>query len=299
MSSYEEMIKQIDQELSDIEYVEREAAKKGLQPGDYDLFSALSARKEDRQKEEADALEKANKKEQVIPNSTSTYTEDNGTLKVVQPESNEPLNPDAVTVKKSGTYVDVGDQNKPQGMTGSLYTNVDPAAYQLSLAQTGDKTTLTTDPDFMDKVIENMVSNNLTKSTEQLNTLAKTGSSKDQAEIVKGNINMSDPEAKKEIDSSPEIKAWIKANEKKFRNPPEEYMVVESQTSKYGNRNVRYIQPKLTDKYIQENYIIPELDFSLENPYLEQERQIRDDFKDRSIGEIEKLIGKKLDRLKR
>lgn len=51
MASIDDMIKEIDQELEDMNYAQAEASKKGLTLGDYDLQSATQARRNDRQNE--------------------------------------------------------------------------------------------------------------------------------------------------------------------------------------------------------------------------------------------------------
>lgn len=290
MSTYEEMIGKIDQELEDIEFVEREAAKRGMQPGDYDLFSALAARKEDRQREEADLAEKlAQDLATPAPPMGPPTASDTGsggaapsyqrTAQPQQPLPQTTINDQAAT---SGPVpVNTFD------LSNSRYTNIDPDAYLLTLAQQ-DKTIDSSDPKAMQKWLETVGENNLIPGIRP--TINFSQQREDLNWKVVEDININDPGVREEVANSPQMKAWMAKNQGKFKKMPEDFLVVQSKTETNNGKPVTYIRPNITEEWYNEN-----AKYDLDNrnlyPMLERQKEIVKDNPDKSLEEIEKIFG--------
>lgn len=267
MSIIDEEIARLDEEIVDMQTAEARAKELGARPGDYDLSQAASGAKNERLKqaalqEQAMVQRQIQQQQarldpntpQVIPGSTSTYTEDGNTLNVIQADLNDPVTPIAKNAPKvmvGGQLASTPTATPTPEQPGSEYTNVDPVAYELALSNAGVSTKHAPGTPEFNRVYAETISSGKGLMNSDIEEYYSQTSENGR---IKGKLDMNDPKVQKEVEESPSVMAW------KMKYPKAdftEFKVVE-EDDEYKGRKIRTIAPIVTQENIKQN--IPEYD---------------------------------------
>lgn len=306
MSSIDDALAEINQELEDMAAAEAAAQEKGLSLGDYDLQSLTKLRAKDRMREEALAAqqeqampetglteEKIKQDVQAFPKVMGEPTAQLGGGGSTLPKGTVTLNEEVIPLS-STTAPSTTQTSVPKT---SPYTNVDPESYKMTLAQGGMVDVPSSSAEVKKEWLKEVMKEGKLPTFQQTLNLSTKG--EDETRRVREVININDdPSYAEAVKESPQAQGMNLKYENMFKTTPPEYLVVEDKNETYNGKPVTYLQPKVTDEWIKNNLVYdPKKYAKFLYPRLQWERDVRDMFPDMKTPEIEKKFNIKLTRI--